>query len=1055
MSGKGPASGFDFQSRVNAFVAVRILARLPLRWTQLVTSDVPTAIRAEGGGSGDDARVELADSTIVYECQAKRSLSADARLDAAVDLFAGMLGRPDERGILVVDPRSSGTIKVELHDGLSLWRQGVRNAARPATARVIDRLRGHGAESVADRLYVVALDVEHDASSHAQNALGTLERLLADDAQADSAWAVLVADGLRLCREGGRRTYDSLVALLGQANIQLSGAESTAQTLTQMRSMLEQIAASSMVVSPAAQPPSELDRFTVQVDTAQQLIDQGRHQAALDILRSIGESAMTAAVATRVRLHNLTGVALYHLGAHVDAQAEMLSALALSPDDKTALTNLAHVEMFLGNTGEAITYAKRAIVVDPRAAGPWVVYVQMDPTVDVPAEFASTPGILTARAMLALHEARYDDALEFLRAAVAAAFSAEPALLLAQTLYARAFELDDLPRYRPDLDEALALLDRVILELGEKQEPSLLERAYLTRGQIYRLVGNRSGAAADFSTALARTPRSISAAHLTALSYLDDDAPENALFTIERVPEYATSAILQLTRARALVALGRRADARVALEAALSANRVAAPKTAIDPTTGSTLGSTTKPTAAPMTEVTAEATLTLAIAETALDADAVDLAESALVEANPEPWLRELFRARIAARRGDDGMARTGFEQAIDGVPLRDAAMVRAEYAVYLRQHGDATRAVTMFEAAGGAANPRFRALYGRALYEAKELVKAAALLDVVKADGGELPKWALHLGGNIALASDDVPALIAYLEEFHQRAPDENEISVRLANAYVRARREPDALAVLNELARRDDVAPRQLLHMAELYIRAGQPGHALPLAYKALRAEPDAEDIQLAYLSIFHRREDEEQRLEAEEVAADTFVELKTDAGQVLTYFIVGDQSPRRDAGEVSPDDPIARTLAGKRVGDGIVLRPGALSQTNATISTIKTHFVHAFQDILLRFPERHPESVAIQSFNVPEEPTLEDFGFITESLRSKAEHTDALFRKYVEAGGLPLGVLAYAVRGTLPDAYMMVAARRNSVFFVEFGDAHQEAAAAARFEGPVSGA
>ena len=107
MTGKGAAGGFDFQARISAFVAVHVIAKRQLRWTRLNDGDVPAAVQAESGGAGDDVRIELAGSQIVYECQAKRGLKAGKRLDEAVDLLAGLLHRPDERGILVVDPTSA------------------------------------------------------------------------------------------------------------------------------------------------------------------------------------------------------------------------------------------------------------------------------------------------------------------------------------------------------------------------------------------------------------------------------------------------------------------------------------------------------------------------------------------------------------------------------------------------------------------------------------------------------------------------------------------------------------------------------------------------------------------------------------------------------------------------------------------------------------------------------------------------------------------------------------------------------------------------------------
>jgi hypothetical protein len=222
MTGKAPAGGFDFQSRLAAWVAVRILARGSLQWTQSTNGDVPIAVSAETGGTGDDLRVELAAPDIVYECQAKRGLNADRRLDEAMDDFAdGLPINPKERGILLVDPTSARTITEDLRGGLDLWRQGVRGEPEGALGRALGRLKAKDASAVAERVHIVVMDIEQDASAMAVNALVVLERLLDDRDQAAAAWGVLVADGLRLCREGGRRDYQSLIQVLGQATSQL------------------------------------------------------------------------------------------------------------------------------------------------------------------------------------------------------------------------------------------------------------------------------------------------------------------------------------------------------------------------------------------------------------------------------------------------------------------------------------------------------------------------------------------------------------------------------------------------------------------------------------------------------------------------------------------------------------------------------------------------------------------------------------------------------------------------------------------------------------------
>src|SRR5690242_6538357 len=107
MTGRGAAGGFVLQSRAIAYVGTHILSRRPLAWTRHAKADVPSAAAAETGSAGDDMRVELSDSGRVYDCQIKRGLAADNRLDETISGFAtGLPDNPDILGLLIVDATS-------------------------------------------------------------------------------------------------------------------------------------------------------------------------------------------------------------------------------------------------------------------------------------------------------------------------------------------------------------------------------------------------------------------------------------------------------------------------------------------------------------------------------------------------------------------------------------------------------------------------------------------------------------------------------------------------------------------------------------------------------------------------------------------------------------------------------------------------------------------------------------------------------------------------------------------------------------------------------------
>jgi Flp pilus assembly protein TadD len=1016
VTGKAPAGGFDFQSRLIAFVSVHILAERPLSWTQFEEGDVPSAVAAETGGSGDDLRVNFSHDRMTYECQAKRGLSASVRLDDVTDDFAsGLPQNPKDRGILLVDPTSASTITEQLREGLDRWREGIRPEPEGTLARVIGRLRAKKAEAVAERLYVREVDIEQDASSMAQLAHLRLEGVLEDPSQATAAWGVLVTDGLRLCRVGGRRDLAGLRALLGQANIRLgpSGQSFSAQ-LARTNENFEALRASLISANLATPPVTASDSFTTQLDSAKKLLLERRAEAALDLLNLVEGTAVAAADSTRLRLHNLKAAALLRLNRTGKARDELVKALGIDPTDKTALANLAHTELLEGNTPAALETADKLLTLDRLSVPAWVVVLQARESSEVPSELRDAPEILSTLAFLSLRSGRYEQAITYARRALERGYQPDRALLLVQSLFGQAFESDPPDLYRSDLEEAHNLTSRVVEELSRTQEPALLERALIARGQIARLLGQEDDAQADFAQAHTVAPASPDAAYMLALSYLQRGRPDGALFVIESAAGLHSHPLVLTLKARALVDLKRPSEAEAALAAASAANT--GPAAVLD--------------------------VTLMIVELAIDAGFTDFAQAQLTSLRKEAgWVWHLFQARLSIQRSEDEAARASFEAAIKEAGPKEQPKAQAEYAEYLRRSGHPDRAAEILTSAGAGQRPSLRPLLARALLEAGQYSAAAGLLEKVQADTPILPPWALRTGAQIALVSDDLTRATQFLEALRVQRPRDAEVGMRLADVFLRMRQPERAVAVLDDLRTGNPLTPRELIQLAELYIRAEKPEHALPLAYQALRLAPDAADVQLAYINIFLRREEEQHGLEVSQVEPNTHVTLQLDDGETIAYFIVAEDEPNRKALEVSPNDPIAIELIGKKRGDSITLRPGTPTKRVATISEVKSHFVHAFQDILLHFPERHPDNTHLHAFKMPENPTAADFDVITQFATSRKEQANKALAFYSEHGA-PLGAVATIGHTSLPTIYWTLVADLKRILAVEFSDGYERA-------------
>jgi hypothetical protein len=233
-SGSAGGGGYSLQARMIALVGVHILAEEPLAWIEMKDcQDIPRAVLAETGGPGDDFRVELLHTNLTFEVQAKRGLSADARLSETIDHFvSGLLKDPHVHCVLAIDPTASRNVQTHLLDDLNRLRQGREDGLHPVTKKVLQRIAAKGANSapeLAQRISLHIFDIEHQPANERLTALHLLRRVLADPTQAEAAWSTLVDDAMQLIQHRGRRDAHTLAGLLSSNHIHLANtAPSTA-----------------------------------------------------------------------------------------------------------------------------------------------------------------------------------------------------------------------------------------------------------------------------------------------------------------------------------------------------------------------------------------------------------------------------------------------------------------------------------------------------------------------------------------------------------------------------------------------------------------------------------------------------------------------------------------------------------------------------------------------------------------------------------------------------------------------------------------------------------
>ena len=217
--GSAAARGFNYQHRVTAWFAVRLLAGSSASGVRGLYQGPVLEVACETGDPVDDCRVRLADGVLVL--QAKRSIDLETSRDRDLGQTAGqfvrqhlMAGHSADRLVLVTTSSSSRTVVRHLKEALDRYRKLPEPPVplcRPRTQNAaITTFLGHvkgewelhsqqAAEPTEEQLrtflkccWVWILDVE-EGEAEERMAMDVLRSsVLSDPGQADLAWDTLL-----------------------------------------------------------------------------------------------------------------------------------------------------------------------------------------------------------------------------------------------------------------------------------------------------------------------------------------------------------------------------------------------------------------------------------------------------------------------------------------------------------------------------------------------------------------------------------------------------------------------------------------------------------------------------------------------------------------------------------------------------------------------------------------------------------------------------------------------------------------------------------------------
>jgi hypothetical protein len=179
--------------------------------------------------------------------------------------------------------------------------------------------------------------------------------------------------------------------------------------------------------------------------------------------------------------------------------------------------------------------------------------------------------------------------------------------------------------------------------------------------------------------------------------------------------------------------------------------------------------------------------------------------------------------------------------------------------------------------------------------------------------------------------------------------------------------------------------------------YIELGRYREALEFAYHQLRTHSSDERANGQYIAFvleYGEKAGIPHLIEAFDQQSAARLENLTTGEQ--RWVVVEDREPDLTLDEYSCSSSVVQALIGKRIGDTVDLRGPALQPQQERIIALQSKYVRLFQDAILNFQKRFPESGTIQSVNLLKDGKL-DLTPLVESHKGRRQHAEGVIAFY----------------------------------------------------------
>ena len=271
---------------------------------------------------------------------------------------------------------------------------------------------------------------------------------------------------------------------------------------------------------------------------------------------------------------------------------------------------------------------------------------------------------------------------------------------------------------------------------------------------------------------------------------------------------------------------------------------------------------------------------------------------------------------------------------------------------------------------------------------------------------------WIFEESGHLDKARDQ------FVEYAKLAQPDLNDRLIWL-NLCLRIPDIESAAAYLREVDVGIEGSPDARMRLAHFMDRVIEdPFKTLEMGYRALRDGYEDAKMHAGFVLglFFMGRAGRSADLTRDVVGADTAVVLSADGRNDLVRVIETAPNLQGRFNEIAVDDPFAKRLLGKRVGDQIEIKSLMGGQT-LTVKEIVSKYVHAQARSLNDCEEMFPENKFLGGLRIHDEDLLGSIQPMLDNLREKREMGERLEDAY-RKGIAPLSVLAQFGGGTVFD-------------------------------------